>query len=609
MNKIPIYVDEHLILLRKSRSDNPDETVKETLERHEKQLQKIIEKHLGYRIPEKNIYREVVSGGENIKDRPEFMKLLKRLEIGNIISVWVIDPQRLSRSGMYGAGEVLEIFEVTNTKIATPQKTYDLQNSMDKKMLEMIMIQSAEYLNYTKEVQTRGRIASVMEGRYIGSKTPFGYDKEKMKKGYKLVINEEEAEVVRTIFELCLEGVGTSNIANYLNKEHMQSRTGCIWTPQMVRGVLENEAHNGIVTYGKRKTVKKYVDGEIKKTRPLNNEYVEAQGLHETIVTKEVYKLAQEKLKNNATDRTIDKLNIQNPLASIVYCSICGHVMIRRPYTKSFAKHDKRKYEIDKISLQELLRTQKEKSGLSLTQIAKELNVTRDQVIAWFNPNIKKMHLSKTFSDKWFELKSLLNIEATKFDKSITTYEKPKPQKDSLICSLPHCKNVSSELDIVEARLIKALELKLRDYIYFVDNYEEVIKKEVKNNSRTLQRIEKEEDKLNKRLKNAKEFYELGDYTRKMFLETKEEVTQKLEKLKEEKSEILKSKDDEKLIKIKKSIPILQNCLKKYNTLTIPQKNQLLKTIINKAYYTKKEGGRWNHEARDKFKLEIDTKI
>lgn len=609
MSKIPIYVDEHLMLLRKSRSDNPDETVEQTLERHEKQLQQLAKKQLGYFIPEKNIYREVVSGGENIKDRPEFMKLLKRLEIGNIVSVWCIDPQRLSRSGMYGAGEVLEIFEVTDTKIATLQKTYNLKDPMDKKMLEMIMIQSAEYLGYTKEVMTRGRIASVLEGKYIGSTTPFGFGKEKLKKGYKLIINEEEAQVVRTIFELCIEGVGTSNIANYLNNENYKSRKEYVWTPQMVRNILNHEVYYGILTYGKRKTVKRYVNGEIKKIRIKNEDCVSSQGLHEQIITKEQFDLAHEKLKNNATDRDITKLPIQNPLAGIVFCSECGHAMVRRPYNKSFLKHDKRKYEIDKPALQELLRTHKEKSGLSLTQIANELDVTRDQVAAWFSPKLEKMHLSKVFTDKWYKLKNLINIETTKFDKVIMTYEKPKIQKDTLICSLSHCKTVSTELDIVEKRLMEALELKLSDYIYFVDNYEEVIKKELKTNSHALERIEKEEVKLNKRLKNAKTFYELEDYTREEYLETKEEVSKALEKLKEEKAKILTSKDEEKLIRIKKAIPILEDCLKKYDTLTASQKNELLKTIINKVYYTKTEGGRWNITARDKFKLEIDSKI
>ena len=171
------------------------------------------------------------------------------------------------------------------------------------------------------------------------------------------------------------------------------------------------------------------------------------------------------------------------------------------------------------------------------------------------------------------------------------------------------CKTVSSELDLVEKRLIQALETKLNDYIYFVDNYEVEIKKELKNNSRTLQRIDKEIEKLNKRLKNARIYYELEDYTREQFLETKNEVEPQIEKLEKEKSELQNKKDEEELIRIKKAIPVLADYLKKYNTLTIPQKNQLLKTIINKVTYAKLEGGRWNFKARDKFKLDIDPKI
>ena len=49
-----------------------------------------------------------------------------------------------------------------------------------------------------------------------------------------------------------------------------------------------------------------------------------------------------------------------------------------------------------------------------------------------------------------------------------------------------------------------------------------------------------------------------------------------LEKLEEEKSEILKSKDEEKLIRIKKAIPVLADCLKEYDKVNIPQKNQFV---------------------------------
>ena len=58
----------YLIYLRKSRQDDPNETVEEVLEKHETMLQEFALKEFGGRIPEENIYREVVSG-ESIDDR------------------------------------------------------------------------------------------------------------------------------------------------------------------------------------------------------------------------------------------------------------------------------------------------------------------------------------------------------------------------------------------------------------------------------------------------------------------------------------------------------------------------------------------------------------
>lgn len=78
-----------LMYLRKSRSDNPYETVEEVLSRHETMLQEYAEKAYGYRIPESQIYREVVSG-EKIHTRPEMQILLKRIESSDVKSVLVV---------------------------------------------------------------------------------------------------------------------------------------------------------------------------------------------------------------------------------------------------------------------------------------------------------------------------------------------------------------------------------------------------------------------------------------------------------------------------------------------------------------------------------------
>ena len=68
-----------LLYLRKSRQDDPNETVEEVLEKHEIQLQEWAERELGERIPEENIYREIVSG-ESIDAREEIKKVLARIE-------------------------------------------------------------------------------------------------------------------------------------------------------------------------------------------------------------------------------------------------------------------------------------------------------------------------------------------------------------------------------------------------------------------------------------------------------------------------------------------------------------------------------------------------
>ena len=94
MNEIPIFEEIDLMLLRKSRSDNMKEPIEITLKRHEEQLQELCIKTTGKPVKEENIYREIVSGGENIKDRPDFLRLLRRLENGNVKRVWCVEIGR-----------------------------------------------------------------------------------------------------------------------------------------------------------------------------------------------------------------------------------------------------------------------------------------------------------------------------------------------------------------------------------------------------------------------------------------------------------------------------------------------------------------------------------
>lgn len=610
--KVEDFVEEYLLYLRKSRADNSSESVEEVLARHEKQLQELAVKITGKPIPEKNIYREVASG-ETIADRPEIQKVFKRMEVGNIKGVLTVDVQRLSRGDLSDAGRVVDNFFYTHTLSVNLNYTYNLDKEFDKKMFEQELRRGNDYLDYQKNILLRGRLASLKEGKYIFSRRPFGYDKIKIsevdnsnEKGFTLKIREDEAEIVRTIFELCLEGLGTTNIANYLNKIAAKPFINDKWNPSMVRNILDSEIYCGYMTWNKRKTIKSMKDGEVVKSRPLQQDYELYKGRYTPLVTEENFKLVQERI-SGGTPKTNKEL--KNSLSGLIYCSQCGHAMVRRPYTRSFLKHDKRKYEIDKIALQILLRSSKEESGLSLTQISKLLGVTRDQVAGWFNPRIEKMYLSKTFSDKWYQLKELLNIEIDDFDKSITTYEKPSIQNDTLMCSLNYCQNVSSELKIVEDRLITYLEAILKGFNNYIDNYEEEIKKEARSHEKALKQISNKIERLNKSLKNALRNWNDEKMDDDEYYELKSELKEEIKTLEEQRKEILNDDKEDKISRYKKAVPEINKVLNEYHTLNIPEKNMLLKTIIERVEYTKTSGGRWNKDQRDNFKLDVSLKF
>ena len=333
-----MLVENILIYLRKSRKDYEfsNEPIEKTLERHEKLLQEFALKSYGKEIPEQNIFREVVSG-DTIADRPKMQEILSLIENKEYQAVLVLEIERLARGNTIDQGIIAQTFEYTNTLIITPQKTFNLHDDMDRSFFEDGLYQSRKYLLYTKKILTRGRIASVREGKYIGSSTPFGYDKEKLKgeKGFKLVINEKEAEIVKLIFNMYADDVGTQNIAHHLNQMGAKPRKGNTWTSAMVRNILGRVAVNGKVTWNNRKTVSSVENGEIVKTRPNGKgDTIIIDGLHEAIIDDELWNKVQLKRKNNF--RKKPPSDIKNPLSGVIKCKICGRNMIRRPYNNNY---------------------------------------------------------------------------------------------------------------------------------------------------------------------------------------------------------------------------------------------------------------------------------
>ena len=320
--------------LRKSRQDDPNETVEEVLAKHEIWLQDWAEKNLGYRIPEEYIIREIVSG-ERISDRPGMMRILRAIESPDVAGIICFNPSRLSRGDLLDCGTLITTLRFTGTLVATPNEVYDLENDRQRQYFQDDLLRGSSYLNQVKEVLSTGReIAVTKRGAYIGSYAPYGYKKIKIGKLCTLEPHETEADVVRMMYDLYVNHDMTfHSIGRKLDAMGIRPRTGECWRDTSIRQIISNHHYDGKVVYGKRKT-KTVIEGgkQVRKRKRLTDpdQFTVVDGAHPALVDHDIFVKANEKRTNNP--RVIKDLKVSNPLAGVLVCGKCGHAMRRAPY-------------------------------------------------------------------------------------------------------------------------------------------------------------------------------------------------------------------------------------------------------------------------------------
>ncbi len=341
----------YIIYLRKSRADMEAEArgEGETLSRHQQALLDLAQK-MGIYIPPDNIYREIVSG-ETISARPVMQRLLSEVEQEEWDGVFVMEVERLARGDTIDQGIVARAFQISGTKIITPTKIYDPNNEFDEEYFEFGLFMSRREYKTIKRRMQSGRIASIKEGKYVGNKPPYGYVRQKLhrEKGFKLVPHPDEAPVVAQIFAWYAygkptsdggtESMGTTKICRELMALKIPSPSGGKrWSAESVRSILKNPTYTGKLRWGWRAGHKSIKDGKIITRRPRapEDQWLLSQGLHEAIVSDEVYQAVQARMALNPTRPAPGQTPLKNPLANIIICGFCGHRMQRRPYESGY---------------------------------------------------------------------------------------------------------------------------------------------------------------------------------------------------------------------------------------------------------------------------------
>lgn len=318
----------YAMYLRKSRADMEAEQsgAGETLARHEKTLLDLARK---MELPIVEIYREIVSG-ETIDARPEVRRLISAVENKEYDGVLVMDADRLARGDTVDQGIISRAFRLSGTKIITPRKVYDPNSEFDEEYFEFeLFMARREYKIINRRIQ-RGRIASVNEGRFIGSTPPYGYDKVKIQngKGYTLKPNSE-ADTVKYIFSRYIKGDGASIIANSLDDMGVPTRSGKPWSKATITDMLKNPVYIGKIRWSHRKDIKQSVNGQVVTVRKNNADCILADGLHKAIISDNDFEAAQVRLSENKKKPVRASYILQNPFTGLMYCGKCGSKMTR----------------------------------------------------------------------------------------------------------------------------------------------------------------------------------------------------------------------------------------------------------------------------------------
>ena len=263
------------------------------------------------------IYFEQGLSATKTESRPELQRMLADCRAGKINLILTKSISRFSRNtsdciamvrGLTALGVTIR-FEKENIDTGT----------MESEFMLSLLSCMAESESHSISANGKWAIRKRFEtGTFKHSIAPYGY----RKKNGNLVIDEEQAEIVRDIFGMILSGYGFAAIADELNARSIPGPRGTPWLLSTVSDICKNPVYIGDVLYQKH-----YVDDNFKFQRnkgELDQFYHENH--HEAIVSRETFELAEQNVKQR--ERT-GKHRTQHALSGKLVCGYCGRTMKR----------------------------------------------------------------------------------------------------------------------------------------------------------------------------------------------------------------------------------------------------------------------------------------
>ncbi len=264
--------------------------------------------------------------------RPGFMKIMELAEQGLVANLVVKDHSRLGRNRLVVGQLLEEEFIRLNVRYIAIMENIDT----DKGISDLVPVQ--DLFNEWHAKNTSDKVRKVMQnkgmsGKPLTTNPPFGYMKSPDDKDEWLV-DEPAAKVVKQIFDLCVSGLGPTQIAKRLRAEKVLTPTEywnsigrkCSkppaipygWVADTISNILDKQEYCGD-TVNFRTTTKSFKLK--KKIEKPQEEWQIFENTHPAIIDRETFELVQELRKNR---RRPTKSGIVSMFSGLLYCADCG---------------------------------------------------------------------------------------------------------------------------------------------------------------------------------------------------------------------------------------------------------------------------------------------
>ena len=278
------------------------------------------------------VYADLGLSGTTMKKRPEFMKMIGSVRKGEIDLILVKSISRFARNVVDIVSLVHEFrtlgcvifFEKENMYSDDPKADFTLSVLSSMAQEESRSIST----NVKWSLEKKFKNGNIHRTKVYGYDFGIGADD--------LVINEEQAEVVRMIFSLFVQGYNGNDIKKILDDRKISSRDGSVWRYSSIRNILANEKYCGDAMCQKTITedylTHKAVKNDNRATKYLVRDH------HPAIISRDVFEVAKSLLEKGQSKEK--NIVTKYPLTNLVYCGECHrnmhrhHVNSGRPSSK-----------------------------------------------------------------------------------------------------------------------------------------------------------------------------------------------------------------------------------------------------------------------------------